>query len=134
MDVSNRRVTTGQDYQRSRMPRNNRSTREEHIDLILLDSVLILDGPGILGYTLALSSQDGLVDVEAVARNGQDPAISGYPVTDCDRDDISVDQLVGLYAFDMSVTYDFRFVGRVFLEGCNGLFGASFLRYSDDGV
>ena len=111
MDVSNCGVGACQDDQRSRMARDDRGTREEHVDLVLLDGALIFDGPGVLGHALALSGQDGLVDVEAVARDGQDPAISGYPVTDCDRDDISRDQLVGLDAFDMSVAYDFCFVG-----------------------
>jgi hypothetical protein len=111
MDVSNRGVTTRQDNQRSRMTCDNRSTREEHINLVLLNSILILDGPGILGYTLALSSQDRLVDVEAIARDGQNPAVSGYSVTNCNRNDISRNQLISLDAFDMSVAYDFRFVG-----------------------
>jgi hypothetical protein len=34
----------------------------------------------------------------------------------------------------VSVAYDLGLVGRVFLEGGDGLFGAGFLRYSDDGV
>lgn len=93
------------------MARNDCSTREEHVDLVLLDSALILDGPGILGHTLALSSQDRLVDVETVTLDRQNPAIGGYPVTNRDRDDISRDQLVGLDAFDVSIAYDLGFVG-----------------------
>ena len=134
MDVSNRRVAARQNYQRGRMARNNRGAGEQHIDLILLDGALILDSPGILGHALALSGQDRLVDVEAVALDRQDPAVSGYPVANRDRDDISGNQLVGLDALDVAVAYDLGLVGRVFLEGGDGFLGAGFLRDSDDSV
>jgi hypothetical protein len=116
------------------MARDNRGAGEQHVDLILLDSACILDGPSVLWYTLALSGQDRLVDVEAVALDCQDPAVSGDPVANCDRDDIARNQLLSLDAFDVSVAYDLGLVGRVFLEGGDGFFGAGFLRYSDDGV
>jgi hypothetical protein len=34
----------------------------------------------------------------------------------------------------VAIAHDFGFVGRVFLEGGNGFFGARFLRYTDNGV
>jgi hypothetical protein len=66
--------------------------------------------------------------------NREDPAVCGDAVTDCDRDDISGNQVVGLDALDGAVANDLGLVGRVFLESGNGLLGAGFLRDTDDRV
>ena len=134
VDVSNGRVSTSQNNQRSRVSRDDGGTGEQHVDLILLDSARILDRARVLGHTLALTGQDRLVNAEAVALDRQDPAVCGNPVTDCNRDDVSRHQVVGLDAGNVSSANDLGLVGRVFLEGGDGLFGACFLRYSDDGV
>lgn len=134
VDISNRRVGTGQDDQRNRMARDDGCAREQHVDLVLLDGIRILDHAGVLGHRLALARQDGLVDVEAVALDRQDPAVGGDPVADGDGDDIAGDQLVGLDARNVSVAHDLCLVGRVFLERGDGLFGAGLLRDADDGV
>jgi hypothetical protein len=102
--------------------------------LILLDGACILNGVRAFGHALALTSQDGLVDIEAVALDGQNPAVCGDPVTNCHRDDVSRHQVVSLDAANVPIAYDLGFVSRVFLKGGDGFFGARFLGDSDDGV
>ena len=75
-----------------------------------------------------------MVDVEAVTLDRQNPAVSGNPVANSDGNDISRNQFICLDACNVSVAYDLGLVGGVFLEGGNSLFGAGFLRDSDDSV
>lgn len=52
-----------------------------------------------------------------------------------DADNITGDKFLGLDARDVpTIPDDVRFVGRVFLEGGNGLLRAAFLGNSDNGI
>lgn len=98
-------------------------------------AVVIDDSLGVLADTLTLSGQDGLVDGKAVALNGNNSAVGRNAVTNRYRHNIARDEVVGLDSGDVAaVADDIGFVGRIFLEGSNGFFGAAFLRDSDDGV
>lgn len=134
VDVANRSVGTGQNDDGRSVSSNNSSTREEHVDLVLLYGVRILDGICVLANTLTLSGQDALVDAEAVAVDGQDSAVGRNAVTHGHLDDVSRNQFVCLDALNLAIAYDLGLVGRVLLECCDCLFGGRFLRYSDDGV
>lgn len=107
---------------------------EQHVDLVLLDGLGILDGAGVLAHTLRLAGQDTLVDAEAVAVDGEQAAVGGDAVAHGHDDDIAGDQVLGLDALDLAVADRLGLVGRVFLQGGNGLFSRGFLRDSDDGV
>lgn len=81
--------------------------------MILQDSLLVVnDSGGILADTFTLSSKDGLVDVEAVALDGNHSAIGRNTVTNRHRDDITGNQVLGLDTRDVAiVTDDVGFVG-----------------------
>jgi hypothetical protein len=89
----------------------------------------------ILADALTLAGKDRLVHGEAVALDGNKTAVGGDAVTDGNRDDVTGHELVGLDAGDMAaIADDIGLVGRVFLEGGNGLLGATLLRDSDNGI
>lgn len=75
--------------------------------MILQDSLLVInDSGGIFSDTFTLSSKDGLVDVEAVALDGNNSAIGRNTVTNRHRDDITGNQVLGLDARDVAVVSD----------------------------
>lgn len=53
------------------------SYREEHVDHVLLDGVLILDSGGSLADTLTLSRQERLIDGETRGEDGNNAGIGG---------------------------------------------------------
>lgn len=136
MNVSNGSVGAGQDNNGLRATCDDGGSREEHVDLVLKDSALILDnGFVILADTLALAGQDGLVDGEAVALDCNDTAVCRDAVSDRNGDDVAGNQLLGLYSGDVAaITDNIGLVGRVLLQGGNCLLGATFLRDADDGI
>ena len=134
MDVSNGGASSSQDDHGGGMSSDDGGSGEKHVDLILLDSVGIGNSAGVLGHTFTLASENGLVDVEAVALHGQNSAVSGNSITNCHRYNVTRHQIVGLDACDVSIAYDLGLVGRVFLESGDGLLGAGFLRDSNDGI
>jgi hypothetical protein len=88
-----------------------------------------------LANALTLASQDSLVDGKAVALNGNQTAIRGDAVTNSHSDDITRHKLVGLDTRDMAVVPDHvGLVGRVLLEGSNGLLGAALLGDTNDRI
>ena len=97
------------------MASDNSCSREEHVDLILLDSILHLDSRNILAHTLTFTSQDSLVDREAVALDSDDSAVCRDPISNRDCDDISGYELVRLDAGNMAISENLGFVRRVFL-------------------
>lgn len=64
VDVTNSSVCAGQNYDGVCVSSNDSSTREEHVDLILLDSIRVLDGFNILANALGFASEDRLIDAE----------------------------------------------------------------------
>ena len=63
---------------------------EKHVNLILQDSLLVANNSGgILADAFTLSGKDGLVDVEAVALDGNNSAIGRNAVTNGHRDNIT---------------------------------------------
>lgn len=94
----------------------------------------VLHGGGIFPNALAFTGENGLVDGKAVALDRQNSAIRRYPVSNRNRNDISGNQLFGADAANVPITDNLGFVGRVFLERGNSLFGAALLRDTDDGI
>lgn len=134
VDIANCSVGTSQDNDSGGISSDNCGTREEHVDLVLLDSVVVLDGVSVLADTLALSSQDTLVDTEAIAVDRQDSAVGRNAIAHSYLDDVSGNQLVCLDALDLAITDDLGHIGRVLLKCSDCLFGRRFLRHTDDGV
>jgi hypothetical protein len=134
VDVANGSVGTGKDDDSGGISSDNRGTREEHVDLVLLDSVGVLDGVRVLANTLALSRQDTLVDAEAVAVDRQNSAVGRNAIAHGHLDDVSWNQLVCLDALNLAIANDLGLVGRVLLECSDCLFGRRFLRNTYDGV
>lgn len=134
MDVADSGVGTSQNDDSVGVASNDGGTREEHIDLILLDGVLVLDSIGILAHTLALTGQDRLINAEAVAVDAEDSAVGGNAVADSDVDNITGDQLFGLDRLNCSIAHDLGGVCAVLLQGRNGLLGRRFLANTNDGV
>lgn len=134
VDVANCGIRSGQDNNRVGVSSDDGSTREKHVDLILLDSLIILDGVRLFANTLALTSQDTLVDAKAIAVDAEQSAIGGNLVSNRYINHISRDQLFRLDALNLSITNDLGGVGTVFLEGSNSLFGRAFLAHTDDCV
>src|ERR1700712_5106525 len=58
VNVSNGGIRTCKSDNRNCMSSSNSRSRENHVDLILLDSVLVLDCRWCLSNTLTLASQD----------------------------------------------------------------------------
>ena len=134
MDVANRGVGAGQDNDSVSVASDDGGAGEEHVDLILLYSTLILDSVGVLANTLTLASQDRLVNAEAVAVDAEDSAVGGNAVADSDVDNVTRDQLFGLDRLNCSIAHDLGGVCAVLLQGRNGLLGRRFLADTDDGV
>ena len=134
MDITNGRGATGENDDSVGIAIDNGGSREDEVDLFLLDRMFIRNCIDVLGDTLTLTGQDGLVDAEAVAVNGQQATVRGDTVTDSDLDNISGHQIFRLDALDGTITNDLGFVRRVFLEGSNGFFGAAFLGDTNDGI
>jgi hypothetical protein len=134
VDIANRSVGSSKNNDSGSVSSNNCGTREEHVDLVLLDSVGVLDGVRVFADTLALSSQDTLIDAEAVAVDRQNSAVGRNAITHGDLDNVSRNQLVGLDALNLAIANDLGLVGRVFLKCSDSLFSRRFLRYTYDGV
>lgn len=134
MNVTNGSATASQDDNRSRMARYDRRARKQHVDLVLLDSILVLDRLDALSDALALAREDRLVDAEAVGLERQNAAVGWDAVSDRDGDDVAGNELVGLDAPELAVANNLCVEGRVFLESGNGLFGAGFLGHANDGI
>jgi hypothetical protein len=134
VDVADGGRGAGEDHNGCRMSCNHSCSREESVDLVLLDSFQVLDSNGILSNTLTLSSEDSLVDGEAVTLNCQNSAVCWDPISNSNSNDVSRDQLFRSDPGNMSIAYNFGLVGRVFLERSNRLFGAALLRDTDDGI
>ena len=81
MDVTDGGGTSSQNDHSSGMAGDDSRPREQHIDLILLNRLRILDGVGILADALALARQDGLIHLEGIALDRKNPAISWNSVS-----------------------------------------------------
>lgn len=123
-----------EDHNSCRMSCNHSCSREESVDLVLLDSFQILDGNGILSNTLTLSGEDSLVDGEAVTLDCQNSAVCRDAISNCNCNDISGDQIFRPDSGNVSIADNLGFVGRIFLERSNRLFGAALLRDTDHGI
>ena len=134
MDVANRGVGAGQDDDSVSVASDDGGAGEEHVDLILLDSTLVLDSVGVLAYTLTLASQDRLVNAEAIAVDAEDSAVGGNAVADSDVDNVTGDELLSLDRLNCSIAHDLSGVRAVLLQGRNGLLGRRFLADTNDGV
>jgi hypothetical protein len=134
VDVANGSVGTSKNDDSGGISSDDCSTREEHVDLVLLDSVGVLDGVRVLADTLALSGQDTLVDTEAVAVDGQNSTVGRNAIAHGHLDDVSRNQLVCLDALNLAIANDLGLVGRVLLKCRDCLFGRRFLRNTYDGV
>jgi hypothetical protein len=104
--------------------------------LVLQDSLGVLDNRRvILANTFTFSSKNSLINGKAIALDSNDSAIRRNTVSHSNSDNITRNQLVGLYSGNVSTIANYvGLVGRVFLEGSNGLLSTAFLRNSDDGV
>jgi hypothetical protein len=100
----------------------------------LLDGILVLDGVYGLANALALSGQDGLVQAERIAVNGEYAAVGGDTVAYRNMNDIARNEVVGLDFLGYAISDDLGFIGRILLERGNGLFSAALLRNTDDGI
>lgn len=134
VNVANGGVATGQNDDCVCVSSNDGGAGEEHVDLVLLDGITIGDFLYIFADTLRLAGENGLVDAERVAVDGQDAAVGRDTVADRDGNNVAGNQLVSLDALDLAIADDFGFVGAVFLKGRDGLFGGGFLGDTDDGV
>ena len=91
VDVANcRRASCQYHYCRS-VSSNNCRAREEHIDLILLDSCDILDHLCVLVDRLALTSENCLIDLKTIALDRGQSTISWYTVSDSHCHNVSWD-------------------------------------------
>lgn len=89
----------------------------------------------ILAHTLALASQNGLVNGERVALDRDQAAVGGDAITDSDGYDVTGDEEVGLDARYLAIVADNAGERRrVFLERGNGLLGTALLRNTDNSV
>ena len=134
VDVANGRVGSGQDNNSGSVSSDNCGARKEHVDLVLLDGLCVLDGVRLLADALALSGQNALVDTETVAVDGQNSAVGGNAITHSHLDNVSWDQLVCLDALNFGIANNLGHVGRVLLERGDCLLGRRFLRHANDGV
>jgi hypothetical protein len=134
VNIANGSVGSSKNNDSGSVSSNDCGAREEHVDLVLLDSVGILNGVRVFADTLALSGQDTLVDAEAVAVDRQNSAVGRNAITHGDLDDVSRDQFVCLDALNFAIANDLGLVGRVFLKCSDCLFSRRFLRYTYDGV
>jgi hypothetical protein len=123
VDIANGSVGSSEDDDSGSVSSDNGGTREEHVDLVLLDSVGVLDGVRVLADTLTLSGQDTLVDTEAVAVDRQDSAVGRDAIAHSHLDNVSWNQLVCLDALNLAIADDLGLVGRVLLECSDCLFG-----------
>lgn len=134
MDVTNGSRTTSQHNQCSGMAIDDGSSREEHVNLVLLDSLAVLYSASLLSDTLTFTSQDSLVDTEAVAVDADQTAIGGHAVTHSNVNHITGDQFLCLNLLSLSIPNNLGFVGRVFLKCRDSLLGAAFLGNTDNRV
>lgn len=135
VDIANSCVRACQDNHSLGVTSNNGSTGEEDVDLILQDSLVVAQNcPAVLANTLALASKDGLVNGEAVAFDGNQPAVCGNPGANRDIDNIAWNELLGLDAVNLPIAHNVGLVRRVLLERSNGLLSATLLRDSHDRV
>ncbi|KAK5624687.1 hypothetical protein RRF57_000402 [Xylaria bambusicola] len=135
MNVADGGVGSSQDDHSFRTSSHYGCSREEHVRLVLKHSLLVSDNICmILANTLTLACQDGLVNSEAVAFDGNNPTIGRDAVTNGDRDDISWYKLFSLDTRDMSVSNDTCDIGGVFLESGDGFLGTAFLRHANNGI
>lgn len=134
VDITNGRVTSSQNDNGGSVSGDNGGAGEQHVDLILLDGILVLDGIRTLADTLAFTGEDGLVDAEAVALNREQSAVGWDAVAHRNGNNIAGNEVVGLDALDETVANHLGLVRRVFLEGGDGLLGTAFLGDADDGI
>lgn len=116
------------------MASDNGCSGKEHVDLILLHSLLILDSARILVHTLTLARQDRLVYLKRVALNGKHTTVRRDTVPNGHGYNVSRDKLIRLDFFRRSVPDDFCFIGRIFLQRGDRLFGTAFLRNTNHGI
>jgi len=134
MNITNRGTRARKHNHSRRMSRHHCCSRKQHVDLVLLDGIRILDRTDVFSYALAFSGEDRLIDAEAVALDGQEAAVGRDSVSHGHGYDVSRYQIICLDTLEGSVTNDLGLIGRVFLECGNGLFCAGFLRDADDGI
>lgn len=134
MDITNRSRASSQRNHGAGMSSGNSGSRKQHVDLILLDGLVILDRLNVLSNTLTFTSQESLINAEAVAVNRQKTAIGGNLVTDGDVDDVTGNEVLGLDCSEVTITEDFRIIGGVFLKRSDSLLGARLLGDTDDGI
>lgn len=136
VDISNSGVGASQDDNGLCTSSNNSGSREEHVNLILLDSLIIVDDRGgVFSNALALSGQDSLINRKAVALDGNNTAVGGNSISNRNGNNVARNKVVGLDSgYVTTVADDVGFVGGVFLQSGDGLLGTAFLGYTDDGV
>src|SRR5277367_3150409 len=105
----------------------NSGSGEEHIGLILLYSLRIVDGVAVLADTFAFTSQYSLIYCEIIALDRQQSAVGRYAVANCDGDNISRYKPIGLYPLHASVSNDFGLICGIFLQRSNSHLSAAFL-------
>lgn len=134
MDIPNRCRVSRQSYHSPRMSNGHGSSREKHIDLVLLDRLVILNWTSVFPNALTFTGKDGLIDTEAVALDRQNTAISRDTIPDSNVDDVTWDKLFGANSGNMTVTNDLSLVRGVLIKCGNRLFGAAFLGDTDNCV
>ena len=104
MDITNGRGATSQNDDSVGIAIDNGGSREDEVGLFLLDRMFIRNCTGVLGDTFAFTGQDGLVNAETVAVDGQQATVGGDAVTDGHLDNISGHQVLRLDALDGAIT------------------------------
>ena len=116
VDVANGSVGASEDDHSLGVASDNGGAREEHVDLILQDCLLVANYClAVLAHALALSGKNGLVDGEAVALDCNQSAVGWDARANGNIDDVTGHQLLSLDSRDVSIAKDVGLVGRVFL-------------------
>ena len=134
MDISNGSGGARLDDNGRGVARDDRRSREDEIGLVLLDRVFVLDGVRVLGNTLALPCQDGLVDAKTVAVDCNDATVCGDTVSNRDVQDVTGDEVLCLDSLGQTIANHLGLIGRIFLQGGNCLFRTALLGDTDDGI
>lgn len=134
MDVSDGGRVSRQNHNGLSMSDCHRRSGEEHIDLVLFYGTLVRNRTDILADTFALTRQNGLVNAEAVALDGNQTAVGRNLVAHGDVYDVSRHEFIGADADQVAVTNGLSFTRRVLVEGRDGLLGTALLRDTDNGI
>lgn len=114
--------------------RDSKTHSEEHVDHILLHSLLVGDGSESFPDGHALSSEDSLVDSEGRGGERDQPTVGGDLVSNRNGDDVSRDEGGSVDFADSGGPEDSSLIRGVLFEGLSGRAGSKEGGRRGDGV